>query len=78
MHIYHFGVGGASPGIGGVVVVVDSNMRDARKKAKAEVERMNEIRSRRTGYSPVELDPAGQRMGPAELPGVVYSYDGEA
>lgn len=79
MQIYEFSVRGASPGIGGVIVVVAASLAAAVALATQECCRINEQRATRQDrpvrvdfenyQTPVDLPPAG---------GVVYSYDGEA
>lgn len=79
MRIYEFPVHGASPGVGGLIVVVAAARSAAIGKANREILRMNTGRATRK-QPPVYIDP-DECVTKGTLPengGVVYSYSGEA
>ena len=76
MRKYEFSVSGASPGLGSVIVVLAEQRNLARQIAEQEVERMNARRAE-LNWALVTLDDEVSSAS-ITLPGVVYSYDGEA
>ena len=74
MRKYVFGVSGASPGIGGCVVVIAHGKQSATRMARSEVRLIN---AGRPVDRPVKLDEKDVGAESIQLPAVVHSYDGE-
>lgn len=77
MFKYTFGVDGASPGLGGRIVVLAPTVESARRMARDELVEMNKRREA-AGVGPVSLDEDNPTRASVQIPGVVYSCDGEA
>tara|TARA_R110000751_G_scaffold71396_4_gene144483 strand:- start:150 stop:383 length:234 start_codon:yes stop_codon:yes gene_type:complete len=77
MHKYTFPVSGGSPGFKGQIIVVADALFHASQLARAELARMNRMREYHD-LGPVELDTHDIGIEVVVIPGVVYSYDGEA
>jgi hypothetical protein len=78
MKKFSFGVGGGSPGIGGVIVVLAKTLRRATTLAEAELAYMNKVRQASNMADPMlVLEVPPTEHGEIELPAVVFSYDGE-
>ena len=77
MRIYEFGVDGASPGLGGCIVILAHSADQARSLCRQEVERINQVRAK-SKQPPVTADTSEIKSNRITLPAVVYSYDGEA
>ena len=73
-----YGVVGGSPGFGGCIIVIARRKDHAERLAYDELSRLNDLRTLRgDGWSAVQLEMPVTKE-PITIPGVVYSYDGEA
>jgi hypothetical protein len=77
MHKYTFPVSGGSPGFKGQIIVVADALFHASRLAIEELARMNTSREH-FDLGPVELNTRDIGIEVVVIPGVVYSYDGEA